>query len=319
MLSSLGTLLLFISIIPILLLGAVDYQMDRSSTLTLSERKKSMLIDLSQPIAYGRTAEIYAWHPGQILKLFYNWFGLENIEHEARVSRAIHASGLPTPAVGEIIRVNERFGLEYERLYGESLFKIIQRKPWKFHYARRWAELQAAVHATTIQTVLPSQKQILERNIKRAGALPTYLRSKVLTALEAMPDGEQLCHGDFWPGNILMTEKGEIIIDWIHASRGNPLADLARTTNLILGYTRTSQIRRPFLSYSSSKTSSIKNSLLQILCRIFYPVFLNYYFELCPGNRDEYQRWLPIVAAARLSDNIPELEKMLVAQVERNY
>jgi len=31
-----------------------------------------------------------------------------------------------------------------------------------------------------------------------------------------------------------------------------------------------------------------------------------------------YRRWLPIVAAAKLSDNIPELEKMLIAQVERN-
>ena len=60
-----------------------------------------MIGDLGQPIAYGRTAEIYAWHPGQILKLFYEWFGLENIEHEARISRAIHASGLPTPAVME--------------------------------------------------------------------------------------------------------------------------------------------------------------------------------------------------------------------------
>ncbi len=278
-----------------------------------------MIIDLGQPIAYGRTAEIYAWHSGQILKLFYDWFGLENIEHEARVTRAIHASGLPTPAVGEIIRVKERYGLEYERLYGESMFKMFQHRPWNvFRYARRWAELQVAVHASKIQTDLPQQRQISENNIYHAQALPAQLRLRALAALEALPDGDKLCHGDFWPGNILMTEKGEIIIDWIHASHGNPLADLARTTNLVLGFTRTSQIRRPFLSYTSSKTSSIKNSLLQIFCRIFYPVFLNYYFEFYPGDRDEYQRWLPIVAAARLSDDIPELEKMLIAQVERN-
>jgi uncharacterized protein (TIGR02172 family) len=277
-----------------------------------------MIKDLGPPIAYGRTAEIYAWHPGQVLKLFYDWFGLENIQHEASVTRAIHACGLPVPAVGEIIRVDERYGLEYERLQGESMFKRIQRRPWNlFRYARRCAELQAAVHTRDIQTELPSQRQTIKLNIQHAESLPPLLRSKALAVLEAMPEGDQLCHGDFWPGNILMTGHGEIIIDWFRASRGNRLADLAWTTNLVLGFTRTSQVRRPFLSYASSKTASLKNSLFQIFCRIFYPVYLNDYFKLCPGGKLEYRSWLPIVAAARLSDAIPELEKMLIAQVER--
>jgi uncharacterized protein (TIGR02172 family) len=278
-----------------------------------------MIQDLGQPIAYGRTAEIYAWKPGQILKLFYDWCVLENIEQEARLTRAIHASGLPVPAVGEIIEINGRLGLEYERLQGESIFKMIQRKPWTFfRYARRCAGLQAAVHAREMPTELPSQRKILAENILHAQALPEILREKLLVTLESMPDGSRLCHGDFWPGNILMTPRGEVIIDWLRASRGNPLADLARTTNLVLGFTRTSQVKRPFLSYASSKTRSIKNTLLQLFFRILYPVYLNNYFEFCPSDRNEYRRWLPIVAAARLSDAIPELERMLIAQVERN-
>ena len=277
-----------------------------------------MIGDLGQPIAYGRTAEIYAWHQGQVLKLFYDWFGLENIENEARITRAIHASGLPTPAVGEIIRVNERYGLEYERVYGDTMYKMFQRRPWNvFRYGWRTAELQVALHTSTISADLPSQRQKLENNIFHAEALPSPLRLKVLAALETMPDGDCLCHGDFSPNNILMTAKGEIIIDWFRASRGNPLADLARTTNLVLGYTRTRQIQRPFLTFGSTITSQIKNSLFQVFCRICYPTFVNYYFKLCPGGEAEYRRWLPIVAAARLSDNIPELEKMLIAQAER--
>ena len=60
--------------------------------------------DLGQPIGFGRTAEIYAWQEDQVLKLFYDWFGLENIEKEARITQAVHDSGLPVPAVGEIVR-----------------------------------------------------------------------------------------------------------------------------------------------------------------------------------------------------------------------
>ena len=277
-----------------------------------------MIQDLGQLIAYGRTAEIYNWHQAEVLKLFYDWFELENIENEARISRAIHASGLPTPSVGEIIRVNNRYGLVYERVHGKSMWKMFQQKPWKaLHYARRWAELQATVHATKVQLALPSQRQILQNNIHCAETLSTHLQLKVLAALKTMPDGECLCHGDFWPGNILITAQGEIIIDWIHASRGNPLADLARSMNLAFGFIKTRQSKRPFLAYGSSKIGQIETSLLQIFCNICYPVYINRYFKLCPSDRDEFLRWLPIIAAARLSDNIPELEKMLIAQVER--
>ena len=278
-----------------------------------------MNANLGQPIAYGRTAEIYTWKQGQVLKLFYDWFELENIENEARISRVIYASGLPAPEVGEIICVGERYGLLYERVYGESMWKIFQQKPWNaFHYARRWAELQAALHTKMIDIDLPSQRQILRSRIHRAKTLPDDLKSKVLGTLKTMPDGDSLCHGDFWPGNILMSEQGEIIIDWIHASHGNPLADLARSTNLALGLIRTRQIKRPFLSYGQSKICSIKTSLLQVLCNICLPVYINRYFELCPRDENEYHRWLPIIAAARLADNIPELEKMLITQVKNN-
>jgi uncharacterized protein (TIGR02172 family) len=275
--------------------------------------------ELGQPIAYGRTAEIYAWRGRQVLKLFYEWFPLERVETEARVGRAIHDIGMPVPAVGAIVRVNARYGLEYERVYGESMFKMFQRKPWNlWRYARRWAELQAAIHDMPGHKDLPLQRQVLANDIRRAAALPVRLREKALAALEEMKDSCQLCHGDFWPGNILMTAQGEIIIDWIHASRGNPLADLARTTNLVLGFTRTGQIKRPFLSYGPSRTGSAKDALMQFLGRIFYPVFLSHYFRLRPSDRKEYRRWLPIVAAARLADNIPELENILISQVDRS-
>ena len=132
-----------------------------------------------------------------------------------------------------------------------------------------------------------------------------------------MPDGNQLCHGDFWGGNILLSPRGEVVIDWNRASYGNPLADLARTTNAIMAFLKTNQVRRAFLSYGKSRFSQIKNSLLRIFVRITYPIYLRRYFQLRPGNEEEYQRWLPIIAAARLVDEIPELDSFLIEQVEK--
>jgi uncharacterized protein (TIGR02172 family) len=276
--------------------------------------------DLGNPIASGRTSEIYPWDQEHILKLFYDWVELESIENEARISRAIYESGLPVPEAGELIHVNGRAGLIYQRVYGDSLYKAAQRKPWNIpRYLKRFAELHVEIHSLSISTDLPSQRQILERSIRQAVGLPNNLRTKVLAALEAMPDGSQLCHGDFWGGNILMSPRGEVIIDWNRASRGNPLADLARTTNALIAFLETNQIRRGFLSYGKSKISQIKNSLLRTVVRVTYPIYLRRYFQLRPGGEEEYRRWLPIVAAARLIDEIPEFDTMLITQVERYF
>lgn len=111
-----------------------------SAELLVYTHEKKMIVELGKPIAYGRTAEVFDWQQGQVLKLLYDWFGVEDIEREARISRAVHESGLPTPAVGEIIRVNERYGLEYERVCGDSMWKMLQRRPWNaFRYGWRMA------------------------------------------------------------------------------------------------------------------------------------------------------------------------------------
>lgn len=64
-------------------------------------------------------------------------------------------------------------------------------------------------------------------------------------------------------------------------------------------------------------TSQIQNLWLKVFIHIFHKVGIHQYFKLCPGGEGEYHRWLPIVAAARLSEEIPEVEEWLIAQVEK--
>jgi uncharacterized protein (TIGR02172 family) len=261
--------------------------------------------NLGTPTAYGRTAEIYAWQNGQILKLFHDWFELDNIQYELKIARAVESTGLPVPHAGEILRVNERNGLTYSRVDGISMLDDLQRRPWKLpRYARRTAELHAAMHACTVQASLPSQQKRLERKINQAACLPSDLRTKALEALNSMPGGDRLCHGDFHPGNIMVNGQGETVIDWIDSSLGNPLGDLARTSIICLGAVESDQIPEPAFKFTF---------------RLFLRVYLRHYFALRPGGEVEYSRWLPIVAAARLNENIPELEGWLIARVREGF
>jgi aminoglycoside/choline kinase family phosphotransferase len=119
-----------------------------------------------------------------------------------------------------------------------------------------------------------------------------------LNALNTLPAGPQLCHNDFHPDNILITADGPFIIDWLDATVGNPLADVARTSIILLGAAASTQVSR---------------TVEKMFVRLFHSVYVRHYFRICPGSAVEYRRWLPIIAAARLSENIPEIESWLLA------
>ena len=258
---------------------------------------------LDKPIAFGYTAKIYAWDEGRVLKLFHNWFELQSIEFEQRLARAVHASGLPVPAVYEIIQVEGRNGLIYERVDGLSMWEVLGKQPWRLGaFARRTAELHAQMHASKVQPQLPAQRKRLEYKLNHADPLPAPLKKGALEALVSLPEGTSLCHRDFHPGNILVTAKDEIIIDWIDASLGNPLADVARTSIIALGAAASSQVTGRFQKF---------------IVHLFHGLYLRHYFRLRPGGKQEYRRWLPVVAAARLDEGIRENEKWLIEQATK--
>lgn len=265
-----------------------------------SQRKVDIVkeISLNNPIARGRTADVYDWDEGHILKVFHNWFELNDVKYELKIARAVHASGVKSPAIRELVQVQGRNGLIYERVAGESMLRMFQRRPWMvFTYSRILAKLHAQMHERVFAADVPDQRGRLQRKIQHAGALPASLKTSLLNALESLPGGDRVCHGDFHPDNVLLSEYDATVIDWIDASRGNPVADVARTSIILFGAVSSSQI---------------PNLLSKIFVKIFHSAYLREYFRLRPDGWVEYRHWLPIVAGARLSEGIPEVEKWLI-------
>jgi uncharacterized protein (TIGR02172 family) len=261
-------------------------------------------IPLDQPIARGRTADVYDWDAGHILKLFHTWFPFEDVQYELKIARAVNASGVKSPMVGDLIEVEGRYGLTYERVAGESMLAMFRRNLWGVvRYARLFAKLHTQMHEKAFEADVPRLHEKLQRRISRLDALPASLKTSLLDALRTLPEADRVCHGDFHPANLLISGNDANIIDWIDASRGNPLADVARTSIILRGAAENAQIRNP---------------LLRIPVKSFHSIYLNEYFRLRPGGQAEYRRWLPIVAAARLDEGIEELEGWLLAQAKRD-
>jgi tRNA A-37 threonylcarbamoyl transferase component Bud32 len=99
-------------------------------------------------IAEGRTAEVFAWGGDQILKIFRPGFKSNRAESEAACVRAVHAAGLPSPAVIDVVEVDGRPGILYERRSGATMLSAMLATSDKLiEYARSLAELHADMHA----------------------------------------------------------------------------------------------------------------------------------------------------------------------------
>jgi uncharacterized protein (TIGR02172 family) len=252
-------------------------------------------------IARSGYADIYAWDEGQILKLYHDWVPAYGVEHEARIGRLVHEVGLPVPAVGEIIEVNGRPGLISERIDGGTMADSLLETPevgpeTVLQLARIFAGLQVHIHTHSNVPELPSLQQQLERVIKEIDVLPPNLKEGTLEALYKMPEGDCICHGDFHPYNVLMSPHQPVVIDWNNISIGNPVADVARSALILSG-------------------APVSNPSLRSVIDQFEKAYLERYFELRPGGQEQLAAWQPVVAAVRLSDEIPELQEWLLARV----
>ena len=66
---------------------------------------------LGEKINQGGTADIHAWAPGRVVKLFKQGFPPRFGQHEARMARAVFAAGVPAPEVFGEVTIDGRFGI----------------------------------------------------------------------------------------------------------------------------------------------------------------------------------------------------------------
>ncbi len=258
--------------------------------------------ELNKPFALGRTAEVYAWREDAVLKLYHEWCPPHWAENEARVVQAVVAAGIPTPAVLEILEVNGRRGIIYERVTGISMLQDMNARPWTtFRHARALAELQVKINQLAIPGLVSSKDGLAEA-VRRAPYLSDNLRASILDLLPALPEGDRLCHGDFHPGNVMLTSKGPVVIDWMTACTGTPWVDFTRTSLL--------------LTIGPKGAGKQLKPIVRLVIQLFYRSYAQRYLALLPDQQNERKKWVPIIAAARLDERIEPEREALIRMVQ---
>jgi aminoglycoside phosphotransferase (APT) family kinase protein len=153
-------------------------------------------------LASGRDSDIFEYGDGLVLRRARNGRSMESEAHTMEYARS---HGYPVPAVSELSA--DGTDLVMERLVGPVMLTSLSRRPWSI---RSSGALLADLH----------------QRLHRIPAPPWV-------ADAPSGQGDRLVHLDLHPLNVILTERGPVVIDWPRAARGNGATDVALTWLLL--------------------------------------------------------------------------------------
>ena len=156
--------------------------------------------------------------------------GEDKVRREFETAQHVLALGLPTPRMYNMVRVGDLFGMTFECIKDKrSLSRICADDESRISEA---ASLLAAegkkLHATACDTdFFPNRKAVNLTAIDAATFVNDEDKAKMRAFAKTLPDETACVHGDFQPGNMIVSGEGKpywIDLGWF--SYGTPMFDL---------------------------------------------------------------------------------------------
>lgn len=217
-------------------------------------------------------------------KVFAADYKKSDIFNEALNQTRVEETGLFIPKVHEVKKLDDgRLAIVMDYVEGKSLATLIGENPAKrLEYVTRLIDIQLSMHSLT-SPELNKQRAKFDRKIDLSG-LDATTRYELHVRLGGMPKHNKLCHGDFNPSNVIITNDDRAcVIDWSHATVGNASADTART----------------YLLFKLAGDDKTAEDYMTLFCK------------KSDTARQYVDQWLPIVAASQMAKGKPHEREML--------
>ena len=244
---------------------------------------------------------MFEFGDGLAIKLLRPGLSEDSLRSEAEKAKAVILAGAPAPSVQGLERIDGRLGIVFERANGAMMVDLIIDAPGK---AMHWGSRLGTVHVAMLSLStdrLADVKDRLRAKIAQALPLSRGQRRKARDALDALPTGSAVLHGDFHPLNVFLAGSRATVIDWADASRGPAAADIARTLWLIS-------------PHSIPPEAPDRDRVVQIVDDI-REAYLAEIFALTDVDPDQVDEWALPVLAGRLSEGIEHERVALLARI----
>ena len=205
------------------------------------------------------------------MKVFDTNYSKADVLNEALNQARVEETGLNIPKIHEVTVIDGKWTIVSDYIKGKTLQQLMDENPEKKdEYLNLFVDLQLEMHSKSCP-LLTKLRDKMNRKISQTDFDATT-RYELHSRLDAMPKHNKLCHGDFNPSNIIITDDGTpYIIDWSHATQGNASADAART----------------YLLFWLNGDIEGAKKYLELFC------------QKSNTARQYVQKWMPIVAASQ--------------------
>ena len=241
---------------------------------------------LDNVVAVSKNKTIYR-DGDKCIKLFNSEYSKADILNEALNQARVEETGIKMPRINEVTKIDGKWAIVLDYIEGKTLAELMKENPEKMdEYIELLVDLQIEVQTHTCP-LLNKLKDKMNRKISET-TLDATTRYELHTRLEGMPKHKKVCHGDFNPSNIIITDKGDAyIIDWAHATQGNASADAART----------------YLLFCLAGKQEVADKYLDLFCK------------KSDTAKQYVQKWMPIVAASQSVKGNEEEKEFLLSWV----
>jgi aminoglycoside phosphotransferase (APT) family kinase protein len=246
---------------------------------------------LGDVVARGSRSVVHAYGRGAVIKVPKPATPASWIRAEAEYVEAVRAVGAPAPSLLGVEQVFGRPASVWERVEGPSLWQeVIDRPDRSADVGRRLADVQQALFELLPPVTLPDQRDRLISKIRWSAANVDASLAPALELLPARMSTPRLCHGDLHPSNVIVSRDGPVLVDWFDASRGDRVADVARSLLTLLSHGATTPSHLPG---SDPRTLAVLTQA--------YLSRLQESLDIPPGL---LSRWQAINAVARLAEGV---------------
>ena len=190
---------------------------------------------LGDVVARGTRSLVHAYGRGAVAKVPVATTPDGWIRYEAQYAEAARAAGAPAPRLLGVEQIDGRTASVWEHVEGTSMWQLVVDRPDRSaELGRMLADLQIALFALVPPVTLPRQRDRLVSKIRRTAETIDASFARALALLPPEGGTPRLCHGDLHPSNVILTREGPVLVDWFDASRGDRIADVARSSLTLL-------------------------------------------------------------------------------------
>ncbi|MFC5528227.1 phosphotransferase [Cohnella yongneupensis] len=251
---------------------------------------------LGKWIGTGSSCEVYEWgDDDKVVKLFHSNMPLEAVQLEYRNCSAAWESGLPAARPFELVLWEGRHGIIFEKIVGETLMERLFEYLYSYQMINaseedndllKFARVLNDVHKGNVVGFVTEQIEHLKAIIGRPAAFTSDEITAIHTYMDRLPVKRQVCHGDTNPGNLIVRGGKPVMVDWMHASIGNPAADVAEVCVMIE------------YAVLPPETPPAVNAFFESFRKVAYNTFVEEYCKLSGVTEAEIRAWY-VPAAAR--------------------